>query len=284
MVLAYHQKNEIISPLKLQQSRWQLDDILPLDYQLPSGIMENIEANIHANFLMLLSRDVYSEGDSQSLFDYLLSRQGEFTPDFWLMMEKWLADELQHYEALRRVYRLLAGVSFEAMDLAFAKRNHEIEPIRSLLKDEFTILVALLFDEMGSTISYRRDLWEYYQYYSHEIGRIGKYLVMDEGIHFNNAVNLIKKNHSDRIQEIPFLLDQISQLESTLRRYCKTFFLDHAQEQFRFPKNFNQVIIQMILARFGLDKFPNEANTLWSWKPDGCVLVPTVVPNGFSNL
>jgi hypothetical protein len=111
-----------------------------------------------------------------------------------------------------------------------------------------------------------------------------KYLVMDEGIHFNNAVNLIKKNHSDRIQEIPFLLEQISQLESKLRRYCKTFFLDHAQEQFRFPKNFNQVIIQMILARFGLDKFPNEANTLWSWKPDGCVLVPTVVPNGFSNL
>jgi hypothetical protein len=178
----------------------------------------------------------------------------------------------------------LAGVSFEAMDLAFAKRNHEIEPINSLLKDEFTILVALLFDEMGSTISYRRDLWEYYQYYGHEIGRIGKYLVMDEGIHFNNAVNFIKKNHSDRIQEIPFLLEQISQLESKLRRYCKTFFLDHAQEQFRFPKNFNQVIIQMILARFGLDKFPNEANTLWSWKPDGCVLVPTVVLNSFSNL
>ena len=284
MVLAYHLKNEVSPPLKLQQSRWQLDDILPLDYQLPSGIIENIEANIHANFLMLLSRDVYSEGDSQPLFDYLVTRQGEFTRDFWLMMEKWLADELQHYEALRRVYRLLAGVSFEAMDLAFAKRNHEIEPIQEILKDEFTILVALLFDEMGSTISYRRDLGEYYQHYSHEIRRIGKYLVMDEGIHFNNAVNLIKKNHSDRIQEIPFLLDQISQLESKLRRYCKTFFLDHAQEQFRFPKNFNQVIIQMILARFGLDKFPNEANILWSWKPDGCVLVPTVVSNSFSNL
>ncbi len=262
--------------IRLQQSNWNLNNILPLDYQLSAEKIEQINPQVHTNFLLLLSRDVYSEGDSQPLFDYLLTREPEFTPSFLQMMGQWLTDELQHYEALRRVYRLLSGMSFAEMDQAFANRNHEIEPIQDLLKDEFTILVALLFDEMGSTVSYRRDLEEYYQHYSPEIRRIGKHLVMDEGIHFNNAVNLIQKNHAHRISEIPDLLQKISQLESQLNRYCKTFFLDHAQEQFRFPKNFNQVIIQMILARFGFNRFPDNANHLWSWKPDGCSLVPIV--------
>jgi hypothetical protein len=260
---------------KLQQSHWQLDKILPFDYQLPSEIVKNIQLNVHTNFVILLGRDVYSEGDSQVLFDHLVTRRWEFTGEFLLMMEKWLIDELKHYEALRRVYRLLAGVSFADMDLAFANRNHEIEPIQEILQDEFTILVALLFDEMGSAISYRRDLCEYYKHYGREVCRVGKYLVMDEGIHFNNAVNVIHKKHAHRIQEIPSLLHHVAQLELSLGRYCKTFFLDHAQEQFRFPANFNKVIIQIILARLGLEKYPREGSHLWSWKPQGFSLIPT---------
>lgn len=159
------------------------------------------------------------------------------------------------------------------MDQAFASREHKIEPIQPLLTDEFTILVALLFDEMGSTLSYRRDLSEYYQHYSPEIRRIGKYFVMDEGKHFNHAINLIQENHAHRVGEIPNLLQQLAELETRLNRYCKTFFLDHAQEQLRFPKNFNQVIIQMILARLGLAEFPPNANQLWSWKPEGASFV-----------
>ncbi len=267
-----------MSVFEPRQSSWNLDDVLPLDYHLSPGTIESIPEYIHSNFLTLLGRDVYSEGDSQPLFDYIMGRKREFTPDFVLMIEKWFEDEQKHYEALRRVYHLVGGVSYEKMDIAFAQRIHEIEPITEILKDEFTILVAFLFDEMGSTISYRRDVWEYYQHYGTQVRRIGKNLVMDEGIHFNNAVGVIEKNHSHRIKEIPSLLNRIAQLEYELGRYCKTFFLDHAQEQFRFPANFNQVLIEIILARFGLAQYPLGANNLWRWKPDGLSLVPTTPP------
>ncbi|MEB3189156.1 MAG: hypothetical protein VKL42_02270 [Snowella sp.] len=262
--------------LKFKQSIWQLDKILPNNYQLSSQLLEKIDSDLHHNFCLLLSRDVYSEGDSQPLFNYLLARQAEFTTEFWQMMAKWFADEQKHYEALRRVFRLIAGVSFTEMNQAFAQRSHEIEPIQAILTDEFTILVALLFDELGSTISYRRDLWEFYRHYGPAIARIGKQLVIDEGIHFQNAVQLIKNKHGDRLREIPDLLQQIAQLETSLGRYCKTFFLDHAQEQFRFPSNFNEVIIQMILAQFGLAHYPEKTNQLWQWKPESLDFVPIV--------
>jgi hypothetical protein len=264
-----------ISPgCNIQQRSWQLDQLLPLDYQLPASIWENLDRNLHHHFLLLLSRDVYSEGDSQALLNYLLGRKAEFTPEFWLMMDKWFTDEQKHYEALRRVYRLLSGISFSQMDETFSQRHHEIDPISAILTDELTILVALVFDEMGSTISYRRDLWEFYRHYGPVVHCLGKQLVMDEGIHFQNAVRVIQEKHGDRQAEIPNLLQSIAQLENNLGRYCKTFFLDHAQEQFRFPPQFNEVIIQIILAQFNLGNYPKNANCLWSWKPEGWKFVP----------
>jgi len=202
--------------LKLQQKTWRVDDCIPLHYQLNPQLLNQIDPNLQHHFCLLLSRDVYSEGDSLPLWNYLLTRKAEFSDDFWQMMIQWFEDEQKHYEALRRVYRLISGISFREMDLVFAERNHEIEPIKALLTDEFTILVSLLFD--------------------------------------------------DRLWEIPDLLKQLVQLEKQLGRYCKTFFLDHAQEQLRFPTNFNAVISQIILAQFGLAKYPEQIQNLWQWK------------------
>lgn len=165
------------------------------------------------------------------------------------------------------------------MDKIFAQRNPEIEPIQPLLTDGFTILVAFLFDELGSTLSYRRDLWEYYQHYGSVIRQVGKSLVQDEGIHFQNAVQLLKFYYGDRLGEIPGLLQQIAYLEKELGRYCQIFFLDHAQESFRFPANFNEILIAMILAQFGLAPYPSQIQHLWQWKPQGWEFVPLTPEN-----
>jgi hypothetical protein len=131
-----------------------------------------------------------------------------------------------------------------------------------LLTDEFTILVALLFDELGSTLSYRRDRREYYRHYGPVVTSTTKQLVMDEGIHFQNAAQVLQTYHHRRLGEVPDLLHHISRLEKALGRYCKTFFLDHAQEQERFPPDFNEVIIAMILAHFNLGPYPRHGQYL----------------------
>ncbi|MGI0493774.1 hypothetical protein ACN4EG_18485 [Alkalinema pantanalense CENA528] len=82
----------------------------------------------------------------------------------------------------------------------------------------------------------------------------------------------------DRLDQVEPLLDEIAALEIRLGKYYKTFFLDHAQEQFRFPPQFNGVIIRVILARLGLGTRPEprELKALWQWVPEGCRLVPIV--------
>jgi hypothetical protein len=266
------------------QNSWDLDGVLAIDYTIPAQYLvggaspsENrVPRQVYTNFCQLLSRDVYSEGDSQALYDYIMIRADEMSPQFLAMLDLWLADELKHYEALRRTYHCVAGVDFAEMNRQFSQRVHEIKPIELLLADEFTLLVALMFDEIGSVYSYRRDLQEYYRHFGTKIGKIGHHLVKDEGMHFNNAAELLLLNHRHRLGEVKEFLEQISALEQSLQHYHKTFFLDHAQEQYRFPPYFNSVLIRLILSRLGLGMSPSsgELRELWQWVPIGYQLVP----------
>lgn len=261
---------------KVKQNQWDLEQILPLNYTIPSLYLSNVPQEITKNFCQLLSRDVFSEGDAQFFYNYMMTRQSEFSREFQRFLNLWLEDELKHYEALRRVYHCIAGVSFADMDELSSRRIHEIEPIDMILENEFTILVAFMFDEIGSVYSYRRDLQEYYCHFGVEVKKIGHHLIRDEGTHFNNAAELLLNYHSYRLPEVKNFLARIAKLESSLDKYYKTFFLDHAQEKFRFPQCFNEVIIRLILARLGLGAKPtqNELIKLWQWTPQGYNYVP----------
>lgn len=261
---------------RIGQNQWNLEDYLPLHYQIPAQYFAKVSDTVLSNFAHLLSRDVYSEGDAQCLYDYIFERREVMSEAFLQMMQFWLEDELKHYEALRRTYHCITQVSFTEMDQTFAQRHHDFAPIQQVLTDEFTLLVTLMFDEIGSVYSYRRDLHEYYQHFGSSICKIGHHLVKDEGQHFHNAAEILLTHHGDRLKEVPALLVKIAELESNLKQYHKTFFLDHAQEQYRFPPTFNQVIIQVILARLGLAPKPAAIalKNLWQWVPEGYHLVP----------
>lgn len=261
---------------KVKQNIWDLDAVLPLGYTIAREVFDRVPPEVYDNFCHLLSRDVYSEGDSQPLYDYVMTRREEMSLEFLAMLDLWLADELKHYAALRRTYHCVAGVSFAEMNRQFALRVPELEPIAMVLKDEFTLLVTLMFDEIGSMYSYRRDLWEYYRHFGKEIQKVGHHLVQDEGMHFNNAAELLLTHHQHRFGEVPELLANISVLEKSLQKYHHSFFLDHVQEQYRFPPQFNAVLIQFILARLGLGKVPDRSalQELWQWVPTGSKLVP----------
>ncbi|MBW4515839.1 MAG: hypothetical protein KME11_11490 [Timaviella obliquedivisa GSE-PSE-MK23-08B] len=226
-------------------SDWTVDEFIPDEFKIPT-----VEAATQAGFIDLLSRDVFSEGDSLSLYEHLLSRSSEFSTEFMIMVEFWLRDELRHYYALRKIYHLVSDLSIAAIDNCNYDRVHEIEPISFLVENEFTILVGLMFDEMGSVCSYRKDITEFYQPYGREFARVGHLVMQDEGRHLSNAVTLIKSRHADKICQIEPLLQKIDLLESSLSYYPKTFFLDHVQERHRFPENFNAQVIQKVLSLF----------------------------------
>ncbi len=271
-----------MSTSRVKQNMWDLDAVLPLTYTIPAQYIELAPTEIHTNFSNLLSRDVYSEGDAQALYNHILTRADQMSSEFLIMLDLWLEDELKHYEALRRTYHCIAGISFSEMNRQFAARVHEIEPIEMVLADEFTLLVTMMFDEIGSVYSYRRDLQEYYRHFGTQIQKIGHHLVKDEGMHFSNAAELLLTKYHHRLGEVKGFLEQISELEQSLQKYHKTFFLDHAQEQYRFPKHFNSVLIRFILARLGLGQQPDrsELQELWQWVPTGYNFMPIFAQEG----
>jgi hypothetical protein len=136
-----------------------------------------------------------------------------------------------------------------------------------------------MFNEIGSVYSYRRDLWEYYRHFGRKIAKIAHYLVQDEGTHFSNAAEILLSHHRDRLSEVNEFLLKIVDLENRLGRYYQSFLLDHAQEQQRFPTNFNQLIVQVVLARLGLAELPQprELNQLWQWTPPEYSLTPILI-------
>jgi hypothetical protein len=243
--LDMQRKSYDIQGISILGSDWHVEELIPDEFQLP-----DVEPTVRSRFITLLERDVFSEGDSVPLYEHLLERSAEFCPEFMVMMEFWLQDELRHYQALRMVYHRISGVSLNAIDLQNQARVHELEPIAFLLENEFTLLVGLMFDELGSVWSYRRDITEFYQHYGTGFARVGHWIMQDEGRHFGNAVTLIKSRHADKIPQIRSLLQKISQVEADLSYYPNTFFFDHAQERHRFPKDFSEQVIRRILTRF----------------------------------
>ena len=238
---------------------WNIDSLIPINYQLSPRVLKDLRPSLKSNFCLLLSRDVYSEGDAQFLYNYLLARSEDLSPDLLSLLPLWLGDEQKHYQALRRVYHCLSGLDFTAMDAYFKRRSPELGPIEWVLEDEFTIVSTLVFDELGSMFSYRRDLREYYQPFGKTFARVGQHLVQDEGSHFRHFLNILKNNYPHRLKELPDFFHSLIKLEQSLGRYYHTFLLDHAQEMHRFPAYFSEVIVQLILAELNLGDRPSNA-------------------------
>ncbi len=282
--LGYLLGRDVHTPEKFtpNQSKWRVDDVIDHGFRLTQTFLNSVDPTVHKNFVDLLRRDVYSEGDASALYEYIMTRRREMSAEFLAMLEPWLSDELKHYEAMRRANHAISGTTYAEMDSAFEARVHEIEPLLPVLEDEFHILLLLAFDELGSTYSYRRDVQDYYRHYGPEIYRVGRWLMKDEGVHFDNAIAVLKLRHSHRLSEAPGVLEAIDNLEQSLHDYSKVFFLDHSQERDRFPRNFNKVLIEVILARLGLAQHPVDTQELWKWRPEGCNLVPIAPPEGAS--
>ncbi|NJR41017.1 MAG: hypothetical protein HC781_21960, partial [Leptolyngbyaceae cyanobacterium CSU_1_4] len=116
--------------ISILSSDWTVDEFIPDEFKMPT-----VEATTQAGFVDLLSRDVFSEGDSLSLYEHLLSRSSEFSREFMTMIEFWLKDELRHYCALRKIYHLVSGLSIAEINDRNQSRVHELEPISFLIEN-----------------------------------------------------------------------------------------------------------------------------------------------------
>ncbi|WP_456651349.1 MULTISPECIES: hypothetical protein [unclassified Bradyrhizobium] len=93
------------------------------------------------------------------------------------------------------------------------------------MKDKFSLIVMIAFDEMCTCRAYAADR-EFYAGLGSSFLRCQREVVADEAVHSMNAVNVLRARYCERIPEIGEILDSII-LSVGDPDYIGTFVLDY---------------------------------------------------------
>jgi hypothetical protein len=222
-------KDRKVVPFPLQRP-WNSADLLG-DVQLPD--LHKSNRMEHAEELFLF--DMNTEYDAMNLYTYFRSREaaGElFTPDFWAFVKAWREDEWNHYVGYRQLYSLCTGRSAEDLHQQVQARPSDFRPVETFLVDEFKICLVISYDEMFTIWSCKQDFELFDAFGKPRASRWIRRVARDEGFHFQNALEVIRRQHAHRIGEAEGFLNTILEWDLEAHEYKSTFVLDH--EEWRY--------------------------------------------------
>lgn len=173
-----------------------------------------------------LWKDTFAEYDARHLDQEIRRRSVVQTEDGVAFLDAWAADERRHTRGFVRLLDLTAGVSPEESWAALGERKADFRDLDMWLRDEFTAVLVIAFDEIVTCHAYAADR-RFYKDLGHEAYMNWfRWLIADEAAHYRNAVEVIRACHAQRIDEAPLLLDQLTQVRRA-DDYQATFVLDH---------------------------------------------------------
>ncbi|MBB4189037.1 hypothetical protein GGE07_005717 [Sinorhizobium terangae] len=208
---------------------WSSLDVLGPDGSAPVGKWTELAEERRPYF----EHDMSSEYDSIHLLNYLKSQGMLLSDGFKTLHEAWLRDEQNHYAGLREIYHRLYDTPREEIDRKIKGRIPDFRPIAHLIQDEFSLLVAVAFDEITSARAYAYDRDTYTALGGEPFLTWVKYAGRDEGVHARNALELLKYAHGHRLNELAERVDAICQYElAGDLHYHGTFLFDHDTDDF----------------------------------------------------
>ncbi|MDX4046933.1 hypothetical protein QYP04_33450 [Pseudomonas aeruginosa] len=103
--------------------------------------------------------DMSSEFDSINFLRYLFGRRDiQFSNEFIEFVCLWHLDEQNHYRGLRKINSVLYSMPEDMIDREIRSNSPDFSHIEDFMKDEFTILLSIAFDEVTSTRAYKQDV------------------------------------------------------------------------------------------------------------------------------
>ncbi len=173
--------------------------------------------------------DMISEYDARFLYQYIQTLNLKHNPDFDSIFQLWLIDENNHYLGFRELYSNINPLTkSEEEELSVDKSN--FENYKQVFKDEFSILLALAYDELATVQMYTHDI-ETYQALGKQASKFIKKVISDEGWHYGKFFSMLKEYHFkalSNINRVKIILDQIIKLDGN--PYQRTFILDHSRD------------------------------------------------------
>ncbi|MGY4327330.1 hypothetical protein ACVWWG_001747 [Bradyrhizobium sp. LB7.2] len=117
---------------------------------------------------------------------------------------------------------LVAGESEKDLRDRLQTRSYSVSAINEYLKDEFSLIVMIAFDEMCR--AYAADRAFYSGLGSRFLSCLRE-VVADEAVHSMNAVNVLRARYCERIPEIGEILDSLIRSVGDDPDYTGTFVL-----------------------------------------------------------
>lgn len=220
---------------------WKYTDI----FNSNSGFITPKGISLHQMKKTLWS-DMTSEYDARFLYQYIKSLKLKHNPDFDSIFQLWLIDENNHYLGFRELYSSINPLTeTEEEELSTDKSN--FENYKQVFKDEFSILLALAYDELATVQMYTHDI-ETYQSLGKQASRFIKKVISDEGWHYGKFFSMLKEYHFkslSNIERVKMILNQIIKLDG--KPYQRTFILDHSRDL--YTSEISQKVIETLIRR-----------------------------------
>ncbi|MGY3473387.1 hypothetical protein [Bradyrhizobium ottawaense] len=170
--------------------------------------------------------DLYTEYDARFLKQELVARNLIVSDEAAAFFNAWAIDEERHTDGFIRIIELVADGSEKDLRARLDARTHDFGPIVEHLKDEFTLMVIIAFDEMCTCRAYAAEKPFYDALGNNTFHHWLREVIADEAVHSMNAVNVIRARYRDRIDQAATILDKLIRAADNLR-YSGTFVLDY---------------------------------------------------------
>lgn len=258
-----------ITPYTVRSNNWSATKLF--ETLLPGSIF--VQEDKKPYFKEFFWHDLCSEFDSKHLYEELLKRKQSFSDEFWLFIEAWYRDEVNHAKGFGRIFTILFGESEESLADRLSQRPVDFSGFDEFFDDEFKLCVLFAYDEYATVLTYQKD--SFYGQFGHAaflewIRRVRA----DETLHFINIVKLIHYKHPHRISETAAVLGTIITIEENLSSYKSTFLFDHNSPHFLLtPEELTTTCVEMVLkkitgtkasTKLGLVPPKEDRNPSWS--------------------
>lgn len=172
---------------------------------------ENISLSNEAleQFRNVIWGDLCAEHDAENFCCLVERHGGDRSPEFIAFERSWRRDEFNHYLGFRSLYCMMYGVSEATVTQNLKEREVNFEPLKDFLKDEFLIALTIAYDEIATTRAYAVDHEMYRSLGNKAFETWIKNVTRDKGIHFCNCLEVVKRCHSKRINEIPEIVEEL---------------------------------------------------------------------------
>lgn len=225
MIQALDSQGLMVVPVR---RTWDPEDLFG---QMQADEYRVLEADREATWAKLW-KDLYTEYDARHLEVELDRRRIVVSPEGRAFMDAWSADERRHTRGFVRLMELLVGADGQELCNSLDARAHDFGRIEDFLKDEFTALLMIAFDEMVTCHAYAQDRDFYRAAGGAPFTRWLSELMADEAAHCRNAVEVIRALHSDRIDEVQPILQNLLHGVGEASDYGGTFVFDHFGEHY----------------------------------------------------